>query len=473
MLRRFALVCGLLPMVVACSRAADPPGAKPAEAVSNKPPAAIGEAPAQPAAESGSTEAAAKTKFPRALGHVDLFVHRELSDSLLDKHRLPEDLEPKIAKLSGVAAAVGGLVDFVSFPKHDLSAVMVYGWPADSPMFAELDVMAGGRKLTAADHHTVLIDATLAAELKVKVGDMIPLYGEEFEVEGIFKNSPVAKRNSAVILLSDIREFIDSPHQVTGFYVYSSIPTDAPGRETDLWKIGRRIEALGDGISAEPFGAPVKLPARASAARGAASKTKLPHAPRHADLVVQRKGSESEVSKGLPDDLPRKIAGLPGVSAAMGGLLDVVAFPEHDLQAVIINGWDTDSPLFEELKLEPGGHRLTSKDHGRVLLGRALANDLGVKVGDKISIYGEKVEVAGIYSNPQVYERNAIASLLSDMQRFMKRPHQVSGIIVDTAIPQDDPKRAGKLTEIARQIEALGEGISAEPTSPLINFPAE
>ncbi len=184
---------------------------------------------------------------------------------------------------------------------------------------------------------------------------------------------------------------------------------------------------------------------------------------------MQRIGSEAELNNGLPADTEQKIGRIPGVGAAMGGLMDVVSFPDHDLPTVIINGWDPGSPLFKELDVEPGGKPLTAKDHNKVLLGRALANDLGVKVGDKIPIYSEQVTVAGIYSNSQVYERNAIAALLSDMQRFMNRPHQITGIIVRSNIPKDDPQREAKLRDIATQIEALGKGISAVPTTEFID----
>ena len=51
---------------------------------------------------------------------------------------------------------------------------------------------------------------------------------------------------------------------------------------------------------------------------------------------------------------------MPGVDAAMGGLMDVVSFPDKDLTNVIINGWPTDSPLFNELKILPGGRLPTA-----------------------------------------------------------------------------------------------------------------
>ena len=52
----------------------------------------------------------------------------------------------------------------------------------------------------------------------------------------------------------------------------------------------------------------------------------------------------------------------------MGGLMDVVSFPDRDIPNVIINGWAPDSPLFKELKITQG-RLLHAGDHRKVLCG--------------------------------------------------------------------------------------------------------
>jgi len=191
---------------------------------------------------------------------------------------------------------------------------------------------------------------------------------------------------------------------------------------------------------------------------------------RGVDLVVQRGQSAAELNNGLPEEMEDKIAQVPGVDAVMGGLMDVVSFPDHDLTNVIINGWRADSPLFDELHILPGGRRLVKGDRRKVLLGSVLADDLGVKVGDQIQIHEEDVEIVGIYKSPQVYERSSIATLLPDMQHFMSRPHQVTAFIVRTKIPKDGtPEHRAAIAAIGKQIETLGDKIDAQPADEFIN----
>ena len=114
-----------------------------------------------------------------------------------------------------------------------------------------------------------------------------------------------------------------------------------------------------------------------------------------------------------------------------------ISFPDHDIPNVIINGWAADSPLFDELKIRPGGRLLKADDHHKVLVGSVLAGNLNVKVGDKIPLYGESVEVVGIFDSKQVYESGSIVALLSDMQQYMIRPGQVTGFMVRAKVAKD------------------------------------
>ncbi len=181
------------------------------------------------------------------------------------------------------------------------------------------------------------------------------------------------------------------------------------------------------------------------------------------DLVVQRVGSGAELNNGLPESLGDKIHQVPHVTDVIGGLMDVISFPDHDLMAVIINGWPPDSPLFHDLHLDSGRY-LGKDDHHKVWLGKVLAANLHAKLGDKITIYDEQVEVVGTFTSTSVFENGSVATLLSDMQQYMNRPHQVTGFIVRTDIPKDVPNRDELLLPIQRQIEALGEGIAAQPS---------
>jgi putative ABC transport system permease protein len=195
------------------------------------------------------------------------------------------------------------------------------------------------------------------------------------------------------------------------------------------------------------------------------------YARRGVDLVVQRVGSKTELNNGLPDSMEDQIRKLPGVSEVTGGLMDVVSFPEQDIPNVIINGWAPGSPLFDELKIRPGGRMLHRGDHHKVLLGSLLAGNLGAKVGGTIPLYGENVQVVGIFDSNEVYESGSIVALLADMQQFMNRPHQVTGFMVRSANPGDATPEQKKalLAELRTRIEALDSSVAAVPTDEFID----
>ena len=61
---------------------------------------------------------------------------------------------------------------------------------------------------------------------------------------------------------------------------------------------------------------------------------------RGVDLVVQRAGGgEERLNNGLPDSLEEKLAAIPGVQQALGGLLDAISFEKQGIYGVLINGW--------------------------------------------------------------------------------------------------------------------------------------
>jgi len=194
------------------------------------------------------------------------------------------------------------------------------------------------------------------------------------------------------------------------------------------------------------------------------------YARRGIDLVVQRVGSKTELNNGLPHSLEEQISNLPGVSAVMGGLMDVVSLQDQGIPSVIINGWAPDSPLFAELKLT-SGRLLQAGDHDKVRLGSGLAQSIGAKVGDTIPLYGEKCEVVGIFESDKVYENRSIVALLSDMQKFMNRPNQVTGFIVRTAIPKgaSPEQKTSIIADVQQRIDALDKTIAATPTDKFID----
>jgi len=182
---------------------------------------------------------------------------------------------------------------------------------------------------------------------------------------------------------------------------------------------------------------------------------------RGADLVVQRAGGTVQLSNGLDQTLGPRIAALPGVRVVIGSLMDMVAFEQANLFAVIVNGWPAgQSPLTEVTMV--AGRRLQAGDKGKVMLGVKLAGNLEKKVGDKIDVYDEPFEVIGIFDSFSVFESGALWMLLEELQRLMDRPGQVTGYVIEV------DKLNTSVDGIKRRIEALEPGLSVVPTGEFV-----
>jgi putative ABC transport system permease protein len=185
---------------------------------------------------------------------------------------------------------------------------------------------------------------------------------------------------------------------------------------------------------------------------------------RGGDLVVQRRGGTVQLSKGVPLALGDRIRQLPRAGQVIGGLMDMVAFEDHDLFMVIVNGWEPDCPVLDRVQVSEG-RRLRAGDTNCVMLGRILAANLGKKVGDTVDVYSQPFRIIGLFESFSVYENGAVFMLLDDLQRQMDRPGQVTGFIVQSNPPGDKAATA----ELSRQIEALDPQVAAVPCAEFVS----
>jgi putative ABC transport system permease protein len=153
---------------------------------------------------------------------------------------------------------------------------------------------------------------------------------------------------------------------------------------------------------------------------------------------------------------------LPNVHRVVGGLMDVVALEQHQLYAVIVNGWPADSAVLDRIDML-AGRRLQAGDKQRVMLGKVLARNTGKTAGDKIEIYAEQFEVIGVFESFSVLENGAAFFLLPELQRLTGRPGQMTGFVVKAADVRDEP-----LEELRQRIEQLGPHVVATPTAQFV-----
>ena len=191
-------------------------------------------------------------------------------------------------------------------------------------------------------------------------------------------------------------------------------------------------------------------------------KTKTQEHGKRAQLVlaVQKKpgaGSDDH----LPEELGERIKKLPHVKKVSGWLMDYTPIDPLVNASVMLMGWPPDSIVLENWKFLSGRFPQAEERH-KIVVGKEFAAKLSLKAGDTIGLYGNTVEVVGVFESAYPAENDGIYMLLSDLQEITKRPHQVTSFAVSVDIPQDgSPGHEVQAAELRKYIEALGDGIVA------------
>jgi putative ABC transport system permease protein len=175
------------------------------------------------------------------------------------------------------------------------------------------------------------------------------------------------------------------------------------------------------------------------------------------DLIVVRAGSSNQLSSSLDEHLADRLRQIEGVADVAPSLMDTVAFEEHNLASVLVDGWVGGSLLFRGIHILEG-RSLRPDDQRAVLLGRVLALNLGKKVGDRLDVAGEPFEIVGVFESESLFENGALIMPLATLQKMMGREGQVTGFVI-RATSSD----AGFLDELRRWIEATIPGVAATP----------
>lgn len=185
------------------------------------------------------------------------------------------------------------------------------------------------------------------------------------------------------------------------------------------------------------------------------------------DLIVLQAGKVQQTSSVLAEELGERIAGLPNVKAVAGTLADVVSMPGQDLVGVPLQGWPSDSILFDQLNVVQG-RRFMSTDQKKILLGEGLAEILGKRSGDPVTLLGEEFQVVGVFKSFNVFENGSVVMPLKALQALMLREDEVTMYAV---IAEDRSREA--LLELAAGITALEKGISANLTREFVESTGE
>ncbi len=148
---------------------------------------------------------------------------------------------------------------------------------------------------------------------------------------------------------------------------------------------------------------------------------------RGADLIVTQRSATDFLSGRLPESLEPRIAALPGVASVEGELVSFTTTLED--RHVLVAGWPPETFASQRIPLASG--RLPQPgERGVVIVGDAVAESLGLRVDDSVTLFEEPFRVVGITRYGTLMNRGLIVMPLAGLQEASYRAGQVSGYYV-------------------------------------------
>jgi putative ABC transport system permease protein len=166
------------------------------------------------------------------------------------------------------------------------------------------------------------------------------------------------------------------------------------------------------------------------------------------DLTVRRRGIAEPFGGTIPQTVMPEIAKIPGVAAVSGQLITFAATDNDD--SVLAAGWAPDSFYWDNVPLKAG--RIPNpNEHKVAMVGNDIAQALGKKVGDEITLLGEKFRIVGLTDYHSIINRNQVIVNLADLQDLTFR----AGAVTFLSIKLEHPTDQAEADRIARTIEGM------------------
>lgn len=168
-----------------------------------------------------------------------------------------------------------------------------------------------------------------------------------------------------------------------------------------------------------------------------------------ADLTARRSGVAEPFGGTIRETLIPEVRGIPGVDAVSGQLITFAATDNND--SVLATGWAPDSFYWDNVPLVEG--RIPQPGESKAaLIGQEIARSLGKKVGDDITLLGDKFRIVGISNYTSIINRNRVIVSLADLQDITFR----KGALTFLSITLDNPGNEAEADRVAAAIEGLG-----------------
>ena len=169
------------------------------------------------------------------------------------------------------------------------------------------------------------------------------------------------------------------------------------------------------------------------------------------DLTVRRRGIAEPFGGTIPQTVIPEIVKIPGVDAVAGQLITFAATDNDD--SVLAAGWTPGSFYWDNVPLKAG--RVPGPDEHKVaLVGYDIARALDKKVGDEITLLGEKFRIVGLTDYHSIINRNQVIVNLADLQELTFRTGAVTFLAIKLAHPTDEVE-ADRVSKAIESLEKL------------------
>lgn len=163
--------------------------------------------------------------------------------------------------------------------------------------------------------------------------------------------------------------------------------------------------------------------ALASIAWGFQKSWEQAYSSRGTDLIVTKITSRSPLPEPFGEQIQGELLTLPHVQEASGLLTDMISI--EDSPTVMVFGWQTNSFLWEHLKLVAG--RWPAGDNDKVaVIGTIAAELLKKTIGSAVQIETGEFTVCGIFESSALVENGAIILPLRQLQEATERQGKVN-----------------------------------------------
>ncbi|MBA4062292.1 MAG: hypothetical protein C0501_01035 [Isosphaera sp.] len=179
---------------------------------------------------------------------------------------------------------------------------------------------------------------------------------------------------------------------------------------------------------------------------------------RRVDLVVMQKGKPLMTDSHITEYLVEQVRKMPEVERVSEGVVSSANAVRSDGKTgdpFLVQGWKPDNFGFEDMTVT-AGRRLRPGDRHKVMLGRILAGNLGMVVGDTVAFVGvgDPYEVVGVFDSPVVFEAGGAVVPFAEWQALAYGSEKlVTGFSV--RVRKASPDSAAEVAAAKAKIEAL------------------